>query len=236
MYLAPGENAYAYGQTQAALYTDPRTNPNSGQRGMCGECCGYMCSVLCAGNCGNPGDGTMSPGTGGIFGNITISNGKGDPLGSSAVNPGNPSNPGGNTSKPLLTAGAVTRLGDLSASVQFTSSVAGRYFFSVVNSGASEPNVATGGLGTVCTAGVNNVTVYMSAGTKDLYIKVKDADGNVSDALKISVPAYAPGAQVAIPESVVETLPDFSNVVITGGTVVYLNPDFPTIVIKFGND
>ena len=176
----------------------------------------------------------MSGGTGGSFGNITITNGNGETIsggtgGTTPTNPGTPADP----TKPTLTAGTVTRVSDLSATVQFTSSAEGRYYYSVVNSGANEPTVATGGLGTVCSAGSNTITVYMTAGAKDLYIKVKDADGNVSDTLKISVPAYS-AAQASDPTSEPETAPDFSNVVITGGTVVYLNPDFSAIVIKFG--
>jgi uncharacterized surface anchored protein len=231
MYLAPGENSYTYAQTQSDLYVDPRTNLNSGSRGMCGDWCGYLCSVLCAGNCGNPGDGTMSGGAGGSFGNITITNGSGDPLGGGTTTP---PNPGADPSKPTLTAGTVTRLGDMSASVQFTSSAEGRYFYSVVNSGANEPTVATGGLGTACSAGSNTVTVYMTAGVKDVYIKVKDASGKVSDVLKITVPAYS-SSQTPTPTPD-DPPPDFSNVIITGGTVVYLNPapEFSNIVIKFG--
>jgi hypothetical protein len=210
MYLAPGENSYTYAQTHADLYADPRTNPNSGNRGNCGDWCGYLCSVLCGGNCGNPG---------GLFGNITITTGNGNPTGGGTTTP--------DPVKPALSAGSATRNSDLTASVQFTSGTAGRYYYAVVNSGANEPIIATGGVGTACTAGVNNITAYMTAGAKDLYIKVKDADGNVSDALKISIPAYSTQTQTQEP-------PDFSNVVITGGTVVYLNPAFPTVVIKFG--
>ena len=83
VYLAPGENSYTYSQTQVDLYVDQRTNPGSGSRGMCGDCCGFMCSVLCAGNCGNSGDGTMASGGSGNngFGNIVITNGSGDPIG-----------------------------------------------------------------------------------------------------------------------------------------------------------
>lgn len=235
MYLAPGENSYTYAQTQTDLYVDPRTNPNSGSRGMCGDWCGYLCSVLCAGNCGNPGDGTMSPGgTSGGFGNITITNGKGDPLGGGTTTPTDPPNPPTDPSKPALTAGTVTRVSDLTATVQFTSSAAGRYYYSVVNSGANAPAVGTGGLGAVCSAGANTITVYMTAGAKDVYIKVKDADGNVSDALKVAVPAYSASAQTPAQTTTPEPLPNFDNIVITGGTVVYLNPDFSGVVIKFG--
>jgi len=229
-YLAPGENSYTYAQTQADLYVDSRTNPNSGKRGDCNDWCGYLCSVLCADNCGNPGGGTMDGGTGGSFGNLTITNGNGDPL-TGGTTGGNNSGTTTDPTKPALTAGTVTRVSDLTATVQFTSSVAGRYYYSVVNSGANEPTVATGGLGTVCSAGSNTMTVYMTAGVKDVYIKVKDADGNVSDALKITVPAYSATTQT----STTEQPSNFDDIVITGGTVVYLNPDFSTVVIKFGS-
>jgi hypothetical protein len=173
----------------------------------------------------------MSGSTGGSFGNMTITNGNGDPLGNGTT-PTDPStDPPTNPSKPTLTAGTVTRNSDLTATITFNSSAAGRYFYSVVNSGANEPAVATGGLGTVCSAGSNTITVYMTAGAKDVYIKVKDADGKVSDALKISVPAFGAQTQTTTPAA---DLPDFSNMVIKGGTVVYINPDFSGITITFG--
>jgi uncharacterized surface anchored protein len=232
LHLAPGENSYTYAQTHEDLYVDQRTNPNSGNRGMCGDWCGYLCSVLCAGNCGNAGDGTMASGNGGAFGNITITNGNGEVIGS---------NNGGNTqtdtTAPVLSAGTVTRNGDLSATVIFTSSEAGRYYYAVANSGANEPAIATGGNGTACSMGANTITVYMTSGAKDVYIKVKDASGNVSNALKISVPAYVPQTETtpATPTPSNPETPNFDNIVITGGTVVYLNPDFSGIIIKFGN-
>jgi hypothetical protein len=234
MYLAPGQNSYTYEQTRVSLYIDPRTNPLSGNRGTCGDCCGYLCSVLCAGNCGNPGDGNMAAGNGGSFGNITISNGSGEPLGS-ITNPTNPNNPPANpTTKPVLAAGNVTRNSNITATITFSSSAAGRYYYSVVAAGANEPAVGTGGLGTVCSAGANTVTIYMTAGARDVYIKVKDDYGNISDALKICVPAYEEmQTSATIPSS--EPPPNFDNIVITGGTVVYLNPDFSGIKITFGN-
>ncbi|MDR1205672.1 MAG: hypothetical protein LBL26_09380 [Peptococcaceae bacterium] len=86
-HLAPGENSYTYEQTREDLYVDPRTNPNSGERGACGDWCGYLCSTLCAGNCGGAGGGNMSAGSGGAFGNMTITNGSGDPLGAATPVP-----------------------------------------------------------------------------------------------------------------------------------------------------
>jgi hypothetical protein len=223
MYLAPGANSYTYEQTEIDLYVDDRTNPHNGTMGMCGDWCGYLSSQLCAGNCGNPGGGNMSGGTGGTFGNMVITNGSGDPIGTAPT----PSNPSGNMTKPTLTAGTVTRNSNQSATVEFTASAAGRYYYSVVNSGAAEPSVSTTGIGTVCTSGSNTITVYLTSGEKDLYIKVKDADGNISDALKITIPAYS--APTPAPP------PSFDDMVITGGTVVYINPDFSGITITFGN-
>ena len=87
VYLAPGQNSYTYQQTRVDVYVDQRTNPLSGNRGMCGDCCGYLCSQLCAGNCGNPGGGNMASNPGGAFGNMTITNGNGDPLGTVTTPP-----------------------------------------------------------------------------------------------------------------------------------------------------
>jgi hypothetical protein len=230
IHLAPGENSYTYAQTHEDLYVDPRTNPNSGQRGMCGDWCGYLCSVLCAGNCGNPGDGTMSSGSGNSgFGNIKITNGNGEVIGG-----GNGGTTPTNPTAPTLTAGTVTRLGNYSATITFTSSAAGRYYTAYTASGNTAPTISTLGTGTACTSGANTITVSLTTGAKDFYIKVKDAAGNVSDALKIAIPAY--NAQTTTPAPT-DPPPDFSNMVITGGTVVYLNPDplFAGIIIKFGN-
>jgi 5-hydroxyisourate hydrolase-like protein (transthyretin family) len=242
LHLAAGENSYTYEQTHEDLYVDPRTNPNSGSKGNC-EICGYLCSVLCAGNCAGPsgasnaGDGTMSTGSGGAggtpsyFGNMTLTNGNGEVIGG-----GNSGGTQTDTIAPKLTAGTVTRLGALTATVQFNSSEAGRYYTAYVSEGAAAPTVSTSGTGTACAAGLNTITVYITSGAKDLYIKVKDADGNVSDALKITIPAY--NAQSGTTEPATETpsdTPDFSNIVISGGTVVYLNPLFSNITITFGN-
>jgi hypothetical protein len=223
-YLAPGQNSYTYQQTHEDLYVDARTNPNSGQRGMCGDWCGYLCSDLCADNCGNAGGGSMSGGTGGGFGNITITNGNGEPIGNT-VGGTQPSN------APALTAGTVTRVSNMTAAITFTSSAAGKYFHTVVNSGAAEPVVATGGVGTNCNAGANTITVYMTSGAKDVYIKVKDAAGNVSNALKISVPAFVE-TPTPTPTPTPEPTDDTPN---PNGGIIWQNPDFPGIIIKIGN-
>jgi hypothetical protein len=234
LHLAPGENSYAYEQTAEDLYVDARTNPNSGQRGMCGDRCGYLCSVLCAGNCGNVGGGTMAGGSGGgAFANMIITNGKGEPIsGTGSAN--------ADTTAPKLSGGSAVRAGNMTASVTFTSSEAGSYYYSAVSAGSAVPNISTLGSGQACTAGVNTATIYTTSGAKDLYIKVKDASGNVSEALKIDIPAHESAAQSPVPEtSPAPTAPE------PGGTpevtppssggVVWRNPDFSGITIKIGN-
>jgi uncharacterized surface anchored protein len=206
LHLAPGENSYTYTQTHEDLYVDPRTNPNNGNRGACGDWCGYLCNQLCS-NCG-----------GTIFSGITITNGKGEALGTVATNPSNPT-------IPTLTAGSVTRNSNLTATVQFTSSAAGKYYYSIVNDGANAPTIGTGGVGTNCISGLNTITVYTTSGAKDLYIKIKDASGNVSTALKIDIPAFQ-----QLTTGTEETMPS------PMGGVIYINPAFETIKITFGNN
>jgi uncharacterized surface anchored protein len=225
LHLAPGENSYTYEHTIEDLYVDDRTNPNKGTKGGC-EDCGYLCGQLCGGNCGTSGNTTGNENGGDLFGGMTITNGKGEPIG--GTTPTTPVNP----TLPTITAGTVTRVSNLSATVQFSSSAAGNYYYSVVNAGANEPTIATGGLGSNCTAGQNTITVYLTSGAKDLYIKVKDTGGNVSNALKISVPAYTEST----PETPVtpSPTPEPETTPSTSGGIIYLNPNFPGIIITIG--
>ena len=95
------------------------------------------------------------------------------------------------TTAPTLTPGSATRDSETAATVKFTSSEAGSYYYAVVDSDAAEPDITTTGAGTSYdtseqTISLNNLT----AGAKDIYIVVKDAAGNVSQQLKITIPAY----------------------------------------------
>ena len=95
------------------------------------------------------------------------------------------------TTAPTLTAGAANRLSDTSATAAFTSDEAGVYYFDVVEDGAGEPAIDTSGAGTACGTGETIISfTTLTAGAKDIYIKVKDASGNVSKALKIDIPIY----------------------------------------------
>ena len=96
------------------------------------------------------------------------------------------------TTAPTLSGGSATRDSETSAAVKFTSSEVGSYYYAVAESGAAEPDVNTSGTGTPCdtteqTISLNNLS---GAGAKDIYIVAKDAAGNVSQPLKITIPAY----------------------------------------------
>jgi LPXTG-site transpeptidase (sortase) family protein len=92
---------------------------------------------------------------------------------------------------PTLAAGTGTRPGASSATVQFYSNKSGRYYYTIVNDGAAVPSISTSGLGISCASGWTTLEVTVTTGAKDFYVRLKDANGSVSAALKIDIPAYA---------------------------------------------
>ena len=95
---------------------------------------------------------------------------------------------------PVLEKVSVERTSDNAATVKFTSSMAGNYFYKVVDKGAAAPTVeeilASSNKGTAST-GVNNITLSnLGDGARDIYIVVVDASNNRSVVLKIEIPAY----------------------------------------------
>lgn len=95
------------------------------------------------------------------------------------------------TTAPTLTGGSATRTSDTAATVKFTSNEAGSYYYTVVESGAAEPDVNSSGTGTDCDTTEQTISLTtLTAGAKDIYIVVKDAAGNKSGKLKIEIPAY----------------------------------------------
>ena len=96
------------------------------------------------------------------------------------------------TTAPTLTPGSATRNSDTTATVKFTSSEAGTYYYAVVESGDTAPTIDTTGEGTSCISGEQTIslTSLSGAGAKDIYIVAKGAAGNVSQPLKITIPAY----------------------------------------------
>ncbi len=96
------------------------------------------------------------------------------------------------TTAPTLSAGSATRDSETAATVKFTSDEAGSYYYAVVESGATPPTFTTAETGTSCVRGENpiSLTSLSDAGAKDIYIVAKDAAENVSQPLKIEIPAY----------------------------------------------
>ena len=96
------------------------------------------------------------------------------------------------TTAPTLTAGTATRDSETTATVKFTSSEAGTYYYAVVESDGDAPaDLTTIGTSGTCVTGTNTISVtgLSGLGAKDIYIVVKDAAGNVSQPLKITIPA-----------------------------------------------
>ncbi|MGL5440693.1 MAG: S-layer homology domain-containing protein [Filifactoraceae bacterium] len=95
------------------------------------------------------------------------------------------------TTAPVLTPGATDRTSDATGTVKFTSNEAGEYYYQVVPSGATPPTVSTTGAGTP--VGTTEATINLASlatGTQDIYVVVKDTEGNVSAPIKLTLPAY----------------------------------------------
>lgn len=93
---------------------------------------------------------------------------------------------------PIITDTSATRENEPNATVKFTSSEAGTYYYEVVESGATPSGIDTTGAGTACVQGENTISLtnLSGSGVKDMYIIVKDAAGNKSETSKVSIPEY----------------------------------------------
>ena len=97
------------------------------------------------------------------------------------------------TTTPSLTAGTVNRTSDTTGTVSFNSPEPGEYYYAIVEDGGAEPAMITSVSGSaIAVAGEISITnpVGLTAGAKDIYIKMKNREGKVSDALKIDIAAY----------------------------------------------
>ena len=95
---------------------------------------------------------------------------------------------------PTLSGGSATRTSKTAATVKFTSSEAGNYFYKVVDHGAAAPTVDTGKNGTAAVKGENTTTLSnLTEDARDIYIVVVGAAGGESTALKVEIPAYGSG-------------------------------------------
>ena len=97
---------------------------------------------------------------------------------------------------PTLSNGSATRTSKTGATVKFTSSEAGSYFYKVVDHGAAVPTVDTSKSGTAAVKGENTITLSnLTEDARDIYIVVKNASGGESAALKVEIPAYGSGSE-----------------------------------------
>ncbi|QEK19468.1 hypothetical protein LAJLEIBI_03500 [[Clostridium] hylemonae DSM 15053] len=126
-----------------------------------------------------------------------------------------------NATAPILKAGTAVRTSDTAANVTFTSSRAGRYYYAVVDSGAARPAIDTTGRGTACGTGLQTIRLTtLSAGAQDIYIVVKDADGNVSDrGFKIPIPAFTIPGKGTAETRTADGAPHTRNITINSDTV-----------------
>ena len=138
------------------------------------------------------GDGTAKT----VTGSVKEQAGSGGGGGGGAPDPGETPQP--DTTKPILTTGTAARLSSTGASVRFSSNEAGRYYYAIVDHNAAAPSIVTTGAGTSSAASEITVNLVISGGSKDVYIQVKDAAGNISAAVKIVIPDYAVANQYGL--------------------------------------
>lgn len=112
---------------------------------------------------------------------------------------------------PVLNAGAVNRTSYMEGTVKFTTNESGQYYYAVVAHGAAEPTIDTKGNGISCTTAETTIKdpIGLASGKKDIYIKVKDAAGNVSNAIMIEIPDYvAPYVPHVVPRDEPYVVPE----------------------------
>ena len=97
---------------------------------------------------------------------------------------------------PTLSGGSATRSSKTAATVKFTSSEAGNYFYKVEDHGAAVPTVDTSKNGTSAVKGENTITLSnLTEDARDIYIVVVNASRGESAALKVEIPAYGSGSE-----------------------------------------
>ncbi len=94
---------------------------------------------------------------------------------------------------PVLSNGSSFRMDEDSGSITFMTDEAGTAYYKMVNSGAAAPakaNIVSGGtsIGAVAAEEINQ-PLDLTTDAKDIYVVVKDAEGNISDPLKIELAA-----------------------------------------------
>ena len=100
---------------------------------------------------------------------------------------------------PLLSNGSATRTSKTGATVKFTSSEAGNYFYKVVDHGATAPTadeiMKSTTKGTASTGEITFTLSNLTEDARDIYIVVVSAAGGESAPLKVEIPAYGSGSE-----------------------------------------
>ena len=100
---------------------------------------------------------------------------------------------------PTLSGGSATRSSKTAATVKFTSSEAGNYFYKVVDHGATAPTadeiLKSTTKGTASTGEITFTLSNLTEDARDIYIVVVGAAGGESTALKVEIPAYGSGSE-----------------------------------------
>ena len=94
---------------------------------------------------------------------------------------------------PTLSAGSATRDSETTATVKFTSDEAGSYYYIAQDTEITltKEQIAAQGTQQACEVGENEIKLdNISASAQYVAVVAKDAVGNVSDALKITIPEY----------------------------------------------
>ena len=98
---------------------------------------------------------------------------------------------------PTLSGGSATRTSKTGATVKFTSSEAGNYFYKVVDHGATAPTadeiMKSTTKGTASTGEITFTLSNLTEDARDIYIVVVNAAGGESAPLKVEIPAYGSG-------------------------------------------
>ena len=98
---------------------------------------------------------------------------------------------------PTLSGGSATRTSKTGATVKFTSSEAGNYFYKVVDHGATAPTadeiMKSTTKGTASTGEITFTLSNLTEDARDIYIVVVSAAGGESAPLKVEIPAYGSG-------------------------------------------
>lgn len=100
---------------------------------------------------------------------------------------------------PTLSNGSATRTSKTGATVKFTSSEAGNYFYKVVDHGATAPTadeiMKSTTKGTASTGEITFTLSNLTEDARDIYIVVVSAAGGESAPLKVEIPAYGSGSE-----------------------------------------